>query len=306
MTQAEANARLAGLSAADRARLQTAATAADRSLTEQLIFESTSARAATANGTAAAAATNARMTEAEAAAQLARMNAAQRARLQTAATAGNRSLTDQIILDSIANGSGTVSGSVGPRLGDLGATNGTAAVGDTENGSAGPTNAAQTAGARVGGSDASGGATAESVGDVTDAQIESMTLDDAERRLTRLQTEHDQERNRVLREVRATDEYRKIATQLRQTGETVEKVHASEGGAADPARVEPLAAQRLAVNSKLTKMEQDALAKDSKYQAAKARFDRAAIIRDVIREETQPAAGPNPATLNRVPAPAAR
>ena len=76
--------------------------------------------------------------------------------------------------------------------------------------------------------------------------------------------------------------------------------------AADPARVEPLAAKRLQVNDQLTRMEQDALNRDAAYLTAKRRFDRATAIRDVIRDESKPAAAARPAasiTTNRVPPP---
>jgi hypothetical protein len=98
---------------------------------------------------------------------------------------------------------------------------------------------------------------------------------------------------RVLARLREDPEYRRLVAQRDQAEERVEAVQA---GARTPAatnteRVIPAAQQKLQVSSKVTKMEQDAIAADPQASAARAKMVEANERLAAMRKQAEAQGG---------------
>ena len=89
--------------------------------------------------------------------------------------------------------------------------------------------------------------------------------------LKKAQNEYEAASQRALEKVKSNPEYQALVKQRDQAQDTVEAVQAS-AKIPNPDRVTPAAEKKLDLSTKITRMEQDAIAADPQASAAKARM----------------------------------
>jgi hypothetical protein len=92
---------------------------------------------------------------------------------------------------------------------------------------------------------------------------------------------------RVTDRLRQDPEYRRLVAERDRAGDRVEAVQAGARIAPNPDRVLPAAQQKLQVSSKITKMEQDAIAADPQASAAKAKLVEANEKLTALRKQAE-------------------
>jgi hypothetical protein len=96
---------------------------------------------------------------------------------------------------------------------------------------------------------------------------------------------------RVMDRLRRDPEYQRLVAQRDHAENRVEAVQAGARIAPNPDRVLPAAQQKLQVSSKVTKMEQDAIAADPQASAAKAKLVEANEKLAALRKQAGGASG---------------
>jgi hypothetical protein len=94
-----------------------------------------------------------------------------------------------------------------------------------------------------------------------------------------------------LAKVRKDPEYQRVVAERDRAEDHVEAVQAGAKIPPNPERVTPAAQHKLNVSSKITKMEQDAIAADAEASAAKAKMVEANARLSALRKQAEASGG---------------
>jgi hypothetical protein len=96
---------------------------------------------------------------------------------------------------------------------------------------------------------------------------------------------------RILAKLRKDPEYQRLVAERDRAEDHVEAVQAGAKIPPSPERVTPAAQRKLNVSSKITKMEQDAIAADPEASAAKAKMVEANARLSALRKQAEASGG---------------